>query len=635
MPAVAAHAPPTNLWILSGWRDLLLYVGTPLLLIPLYALAQGRWSAQDIYIFVGAFGAFGHHLPGMIRAYGDRALFERFRWRFILAPLFLVGTCISFYVWDLKGVVLVLFFWGVWHGMMQTYGFCRIYDAKTKSFAAFSRRLDFATCAIWFAAGVVLSSERMGTTLEAFYASGGPFIPEWVLRGLQQGLLTVAIATGVLFIGNFVWMWRQGQRANPVKIGLLATSISFWWYCNNGVTNILAGIALFEVFHDVQYLSLVWIYNRNRVEKDSTIGGFMRFIFRRSGSLLGLYVGLVFAYGAFAYLNTQVQIDSVKRVLTGVVAASGLLHFYYDGFIWKMRESSTRASLGLTGGSATMMPRGVFPSWMVHGLKWVVGFVVPVGALCLWQVRGAVPQLERYAWVAQNLPAAASHHDQYAEELAKSGRYDEAVAEYEAALKINDKDAQVHAKLGRVYMAQSKFERAAGEFATAINLDPKEGETHYDNGYALKRLGRPDEASREFENAAHLAPKFAPAHVAYGSELAKQGRLDEAIAEYRAALKGKTVYPEAHVLLANALVGKGDLEAAEAEYLEAERLAPQQTDVFNSLGELYLQQGKLSQASGQLSEAVRLDPNNEAAAANLQRVHESEARFGVAGALRP
>ena len=97
---------------------------------------------------------------------------------------------------------------------------------------------------------------------------------------------------------------------------------------------------MFEVFHDVQYLSLVWIYNRNRVEKDKSIGGFMRFIFRRSGSLVGLYIGLVFAYGSLGYFKDSVEIETVKRVLTGVVAASGLLHFYYDGFIWKVRENS-------------------------------------------------------------------------------------------------------------------------------------------------------------------------------------------------------------------------------------------------------------------------------------------------------
>ncbi|PYJ70411.1 MAG: hypothetical protein DME75_09330 [Verrucomicrobia bacterium] len=72
------------------------------MIIPVFVVAQARWSAEDIYLFVAAFGAMGHHLPGMIRAYGDRALFQRFRWRFIFAPIFLVVVCTTSFLWDLK-----------------------------------------------------------------------------------------------------------------------------------------------------------------------------------------------------------------------------------------------------------------------------------------------------------------------------------------------------------------------------------------------------------------------------------------------------------------------------------------------------------------------------------------------------
>src|SRR5580765_399172 len=230
VPPVAATVPKKNPWILNSWRDLLLYVGTPLLLVPMFALAQTRWSAQDIYLFVAAFGAMGHHLPGMIRAYGDRSLFERFKWRFILAPIFLLAVCIAFTWWDLKGIVLIVFFWGFWHGMMQTYGFCRIYDAKTGSLAALTRRLDFATCGAWFATAVLLSSQRMTDTLESYYSAGGPFIPPGLLRGAQQGLFGLALAVSGIFLANFIWMWSRGKRPSPIKLVLLVTSISFWWY---------------------------------------------------------------------------------------------------------------------------------------------------------------------------------------------------------------------------------------------------------------------------------------------------------------------------------------------------------------------------------------------------------------------
>src|SRR2546423_951619 len=407
VPAAPTTARKPSLWILDSWRDLVLYVCTPLLIVPIFLLAQARWSAQDIYLFVAAFGAMGHHLPGMIRAYGDRALFQRFKWRFIFAPIFLVVVCAAFSIWDLKGIVLVAFVWGVWHGMMQTYGFCRIYDAKVGSFAQLTRRLDFALCGIWFVTAVLLSPQRMTDTLETYYSAGGPFIPPAVLRAGQQGLLALALLISALFLANFIWMWSSGKLSSPVKLVLLVTSISFWWYFNNIVASVLVGVALFEVFHDVQYLSLVWIYNRKRVESDSSIGGFMRFVFRRSGALVGVYIGLVLAYGGLSLSKSYVGIDAVKNILTGVVTASALLHFYYDGFIWKVREKSTRQSLGIAGGTTDVSLGGFLPGWALHGIKWAVAFVIPLGALWLGQVRGSASEVTQMGWVVADLPAGA------------------------------------------------------------------------------------------------------------------------------------------------------------------------------------------------------------------------------------
>src|SRR5216117_1727373 len=437
VPATPGVARKPNLWILDSWRDLILYVCTPLLIVPIFVLAQTCWSAEDIYLFVAAFGAMGHHLPGMIRAYGDRALFQRFRWRFICAPIFLVVVSAAFSIWDLKGIVLVAFVWGVWHGMMQTYGFCRIYDAKVGSFAQLTRRLDFALCGIWFATAVLLSPQRMTDTLETYYSAGGPSIPPAVLRAGQQGLLALAVLISALFLANFIWMWSSGKRPSPVKLVLLITSISFWWYCNNIVASVLVGVALFEVFHDVQYLSLVWIYNRKRVEIDRSIGGFMRFVFRRSGSLIGLYVGLIFAYGALGYFKSHVGIDTVKRALTGVVTASALLHFYYDGFIWKVREKSTRQSLGITGGATELSKNAFLTSWALHGAKWAAVFVIPLAALWFTEVHSAQGKLERLAAIVADLPSSVRAHFNYATALQEAGRTDEAAGEFSAALRLN------------------------------------------------------------------------------------------------------------------------------------------------------------------------------------------------------
>jgi Flp pilus assembly protein TadD len=623
-PAPAAAGRKPNFWILDSWRDLVLYVCTPLLLLPIFVAAQGLWAAEDIYLFVAAFGAMGHHLPGMIRAYGDRALFQRFRWRFICAPIFLVVVCAAFSLWDLKGIVLVAFVWGVWHGMMQTYGFCRIYDAKVGSFAQLTRRLDFALCGIWFATAVLLSPQRMTDTLESYYAAGGPLIPPALLRTAQQGLLALALAISGVFLVNFIWAWMQGRRPSPVKLVLLVTSISFWWYCNNIVASVLVGIALFEVFHDVQYLSLVWIYNRKRVESDSSIGGFMRFVFRRSGALVGVYVGLVLAYGGLSLSKSYVGIEAVKRILTGVVTASALLHFYYDGFIWKVREKSTRQSLGITGGTADVSTSVFLPSWALHGAKWVAVFVIPLTALWFTEVHSAHGKIERLAAIVSDLPASVRAHFNYATALQEAGRIDEAAGEFSAALRLNPGSAKAHVNLAGLLMEKGKLDEAQTHFEQALRIEPNNAEYHSGYAYLLEQLGHDDQAAVESEASIRLAPKSAQAHYSYGAFLEKRGKLEEAIAHYRQSLQLDPRLVDAHIDLGSLVFEKGELAEAKDHFQKACNLNPKLAQPHNYLGKVFMREGDVAQAVLQFEEALRLHPDFPEAEENLRIAKQSE-----------
>jgi tetratricopeptide (TPR) repeat protein len=620
VPAASAPAAGRKpaLWILDSWRDLILYVCTPLLLVPIFIGAQGLWAAEDIYLFVAAFGAMGHHLPGMIRAYGDRALFQRFRWRFICAPIFLVVVCAAFSLWDLKGIVLVAFIWGVWHGMMQTYGFCRIYDAKVGSFAEITRRLDFALCGIWFATAVLLSPQRMTDTLETYYSAGGPFIPPALLRTGQQGLLALALLVSAAFLANFVWMWSSGKWPSPVKLVLLATSISFWWYCNNIVASVLVGVALFEVFHDVQYLSLVWIYNRKRVESDRSIDGFMRFVFRRSGALVGVYIGLIFAYGALGYYKSSIGIDVVKRILTGVVTASALLHFYYDGFIWKVREKSTRQSLGIAGGTADISRGNFLPSWVLHGARWVAVFVIPLGMLWFAELHGARGKLDRLASIVADLPTSARAHVNYATELQDAGRTGEAAKEFSEAIRLSPDSAKSHVNLGSLLTANGQLDEAQKHFEQALRIEPKNAEYHSGYAYLLDQLGKKDEAAVECETAIRLAPNSPQAHYGYGAFLERNGKAEEAAAKYRQALRLDPNHIDAQIDLGNLLSENGEIAEAREHFQKAAALNPKLAQPHNYLGQIFMRQGDVSEAIAQFEEALRLHPDFPEAEENLR-----------------
>lgn len=544
--STSSTPPKSSPWILDRWRDLLLFVGTPVLLIPIFTAAQARWSAQDIFLFVGAFGAMGHHLPGMIRAYGDRALFDRFKIRFVVAPLAILAVCVWSSIYDIQAVQLVAMAWGIWHGMMQTYGFCRIYDAKASARAAARARVDLALCFAWFSAAVLLSPMRFRTLFELYYESGGPVVASAAVAAIRTAVVAALGVVTIVFLWRQWSDWRAGRGASPVKITLLVSSIAFWWYCNNGVQNILVGIALFEVFHDVQYLAIVWIYNRTRVERDKSIGGFMRFVFRRSGALIGVYVGLVMAYGAIGLTQSAVTAEWIRHGLIGIVTASALLHFYYDGFIWKVREAQTRTMLGIEGaGAAALASPRFWPAWVRHSLRWAA-LVIPFGALCAAQLVGrVVPPIERTAKVAEVLPQDAQAQLKYGKALHEAGRLKEAIGRYEFAISKKPSLAEAEFYLGLAWSDLGDLDRAIEHYERSFSLDPKNGKCESNLAGALLSKGLRAEARRRYEHSLSVNPDLQIAHKELADILCGDGEYDSAIAHYEEALRIQPDFKEA------------------------------------------------------------------------------------------
>ncbi|OFW24732.1 MAG: hypothetical protein A3H97_20135 [Acidobacteria bacterium RIFCSPLOWO2_02_FULL_65_29] len=528
-------------WIIDPRRDLLLIVGVPFIILPALWLAERRFRPEHIYLFVASFGAIGHHLPGMMRAYGDRFLFERFKYRFVLSPLVLGGTCLLFAVRELNAMVLVAYVWGVWHGLMQTYGFLRIYDAKVGSVSKWTARLDHAMCLSWFAAAVLWSPTRMGKILTDYYRSGGALVPPAMVAAVTNVWLVATALVTLGFVGHWLFQRARGPSQSPAKLMLMATSIAFWWYSNVSVSNMLVGIALFEIFHDVQYLTIVWIFNLNRVDRDPGVGGFTRFLFRRSWGLAGLYVGLVAAYGSLnfvpGFIPTGISSQMLGRSLTGLLTASALLHFYYDGFIWKVREKSVRESLGLGAGAGRTRPiEGSGPSAWAHGLKWAA-FVLPVAWFGLAETRGAMLALERDRAIVQSVPRSAEARNNLGGALLVRGEIDEAIQHLQEAVRLDSRHAAAHSNLGVALARRGRASEAIDHYRQSLQIDRRQTQAYSNLGNALLQQGQFGEAIVQFREGLSIDPTDPQARTNLAGALVREGRIDEAIGELERVLR--------------------------------------------------------------------------------------------------
>ena len=172
MTAVAAKHPAATPWIVGPIGDVAFVAGAPILCAALLLPLSRVISTQTLWVVVMAFGAVGHHLPGFVRAYGDAELFERFRLRFLLAPPIALVASVGFGYFDLHGLALVSLAWSAWHGMMQHFGFMRIYDAKSGAPTRVSGRLDLALSASFFGWCLLASPHQSASLFDPLLRAG-------------------------------------------------------------------------------------------------------------------------------------------------------------------------------------------------------------------------------------------------------------------------------------------------------------------------------------------------------------------------------------------------------------------------------------------------------------------------------
>ena len=561
-PAEAPRSPLSRLFILDGWRDVLLVFGTPFLIVPLFALLSQRMSYADIGIYVATFGALGHHFPGMLRAYGDKELFQRFKTRFIVAPICLAVASIAFALMDLHALRLTVIVWGIWHGLMQTYGFARIYDAKVKSFAPRTQQLDLALCISWFAATVIVSPTRLFRLIHIYHLQiGAPLPSASTIRGIQLAAMGITGLITLAYVANLIVSWRAGHKPSPIKLLLLTTSISFWVFANVVVEDMVIGVAMFEIFHDIQYLAIVWVFNLGRVEKGGA-GSFTKFLFRRSGVFVGIYVGLVLAYGSIGLVENGVEAETLRKVLSGFIVASTLLHFYYDGFIWKVREQKTSAALGIEGGSRTNK------LILSHAVKWAP-LIIGLLFLATIEPQRRKQNFVRLQSVALEMPEngelqrmmgdalrqfgqddRAIEHYQNAVELGSDtsttrywlgallvseGRNDEALVHLNEAIEAEPDLADAYVQVGNIKSADKDNEAAADAYERALAIDNEDPEAHHGLALCLALLDRDEEAVEHYEEVVRLNPKSAGTHYNMAGVLVRLERVDEAVEHYAQA----------------------------------------------------------------------------------------------------
>jgi tetratricopeptide (TPR) repeat protein len=156
----------------------------------------------------------------------------------------------------------------------------------------------------------------------------------------------------------------------------------------------------------------------------------------------------------------------------------------------------------------------------------------------------------------------------------KSGRVDDAIREYQAALKVRPDSPLARNNLGSAFLKQGKVAEAIQEFRRVLSRDPQSITGRFNLAAALLRSGRATEAVAEYERVLAIKPDFAQGHLALGHALMRAERLADAIAQFKIAVQLQPGYAHAHNSLATAFAAKQQLGEAIRCWRDALQIDP-------------------------------------------------------------
>ena len=211
------------------------------------------------------------------------------------------------------------------------------------------------------------------------------------------------------------------------------------------------------------------------------------------------------------------------------------------------------------------------------------------------------------------------------------GRLDDAIAQYEAALRLKPDYAEAHNNLGSAWWQKpGRQTDAVAEFAKAVRLKPDYAEAHNNLANVLSTMpGRLDDAIVHYREALRLKPDYVEAHFNLGLAWWRTpGRLAEAAGQFEEVLRLQPDDIGAHKNLGLVCARMpGRLADAAAQFEAVLRLQPDDAAAHKNLGVAWAQMpGRLRDAIAQLEEAQRLKPDDlatrQALAATLQQAKE-------------
>lgn len=195
----------------------------------------------------------------------------------------------------------------------------------------------------------------------------------------------------------------------------------------------------------------------------------------------------------------------------------------------------------------------------------------------------------------------------------------------------NSAKASEAVKRGEALHTDKKYDQAIAEFDAAIKLDPSNTEAYRLRGRSKREKGDLQGALRDFNKALEIEPNSSRTFLGRGLTYEKLGDSKSAISDYTRGIQLEPNYPNGYSYRGHLKIDLKDFKGAISDYDSLISLEPNNRNAYLNRGYVKAQLGDYKNAIGDYDRAIQIDANYSLAYNN--RGSAKEKLGDLAGAL--
>jgi tetratricopeptide (TPR) repeat protein len=222
---------------------------------------------------------------------------------------------------------------------------------------------------------------------------------------------------------------------------------------------------------------------------------------------------------------------------------------------------------------------------------------------------------------------SAEAYNERGEAFLGEGRYTLALADFQAALRLDPKSARAHNNIGMVHQSREEYAQAVGAFDKAIALESGNANFYRNRGIVNRLRGERTQAIADFDRALERNDKDEMSYLSRAQCHVDLGQPDRAIADCNRVLELNPKSALAYRRHGWANYRKKNVDQALADYKQAVKLDPNNAYLYNDRGAAHEQRQNYDQALADYTQALQLKPAYATTYLNRANLYRSRKQY--------